>query len=141
MKIRNTIYNQILYYCPNVPPEVGGVLGARNDIIDSVFFDFGLHRDKMAVYTPNVDRLNKAITQWHNDGVEFLGMFHSHPKGQESLSSDDIEYINSIMHNMPERVKTLYFPIIIPKSHIVPFKAINQNHNILILSDTIDLVP
>ena len=141
MEIRNTIYNQILNYCPNVPPEVGGILGASNNEIDAVFFDCGLHRNKMAMYTPNIDRLNKAIIQWQKDGIRFLGLFHSHPKGQETLSLDDIEYIRSIMFSMPEKVRELYFPIVIPSSHIISFKAINQNHNLLIVSDTIDLVP
>lgn len=141
MEIRNTIYNQVLNYCPNVPPEVGGILGASNDVIDAVFFDCGLHRHKMAIYTPNVDRLNKAIIQWQKDGIQFLGLFHSHPKGQETLSSDDIEYIKSILFGISESVNELYFPIVIPNSHIVSHKAINQNHNILIVSDTIDLVP
>lgn len=141
MKIRHTIYNQILYFCPNVPPEVGGIIGASNDVIDAVFFDSGLYQDRMAIYTPNVNRINKVIAQWKKDDIRFLGLFHSHPKFQEVLSSGDIEYIRSIMFSMPENVNELYFPIVIPNSHLISYKAINQNHTILIVDDTIDLVP
>lgn len=45
------------------------------------------------------------------------------------------------MFSMPENVTELYFPIVIPNSHLISYKAINQNHTILIVDDTIDLVP
>lgn len=141
MNIRITIYKQILCFCPYVPPEVGGIIGASRDIIDSVAFDPGTQLNEAAVYSPNVKRLNEYIAQWQKNGIEFKGMFHSHPEGQESLSTDDIKYIKSIMLSMPKHVKELFFPIIIPNSHIISYKVINQNHSFNILHDRIDLVP
>ncbi len=140
MKIRRTIYNQIISFCPLVPPEVGGIIGSSGKVIDSVVFDIKYKEYNKAVYIPNTDNLNKIISQWNEDEIYFMGLFHSHPVGQETLSGDDIEYIKSIFNNMPESVKELYFPIVIPKSHICSYKAINQNHRIVIVDDKIDLV-
>lgn len=66
-----------------------------------------------------------------------VGMFHSHPIGQETLSMDDIEYIHSVFDNMPDSVTELYFPIVIPKSHIIAYKAIRKNHGICIEKDSV----
>ena len=64
-------------------------------------------------------------------------MFHSHPIGQETLSKDDVEYINSIFDSMPDSVTELYFPIVIPKSHIIVYKAIRENHRVCIENDSV----
>ena len=55
--------------------------------------------------------------------------------------ADDIEYIQTIMFGLPDSISQLFFPIVIPNSHLISYKAINQNHSILIVDDTIDLVP
>lgn len=38
---------------------------------------------------------------------------------------------------MPDSVTELYFPIVIPKSHIIAYKAIRKNHRICIEKDSI----
>lgn len=64
-------------------------------------------------------------------------MFHSHPIGQEILSRDDIEYIKTIFDSMPDSVMELYFPIVIPKSHIIAYKATRKNHRICFEKDSV----
>lgn len=141
MKIRRTIYNQILNYCPIVPPEVGGVLGSSGVVIDSVAYDSKYREYEKAMYIPDVEQLNRVINQWYEYGISFKGLFHTHPIGQETLSEDDIGYITRIFQYVPESIPELYFPIVIPKSHMISYKAIKQNHRVIILNDRIDLVP
>ena len=141
MKIKKEVYEKILYSCPTVPPEIGGILGGSFGIIDTVVFDAGEKVLDSAVYVPDVNMLNNVLIEWQEDGISFYGLFHSHPSTQETLSQDDIEYITMIMHNLAQTVSQLYFPIVIPKSHIIFYKAINQNHNISITRDNIKIVP
>lgn len=140
MKIKRDIYEKILYSCPVVPPESGGILGGKFEIIDTVVFDSGEKVLESAVYIPDVNKLNSILVHWQKEGISFYGLFHSHPNGQEELSQDDIEYINTIMLSLPQAVSSLYFPVVFPKSHIIFYKAINQNHNISIFRDNINIV-
>ena len=50
MKILRTIYSQIINFCPLVPPEVGGIIGSRENVIDSVVFDVKHKEYDKAVY-------------------------------------------------------------------------------------------
>lgn len=140
MKIKREIYDRILNSCPTVPPETGGILGGCNGVIAFAEFDFGTIENNFAVYIPNIKKLNGVIAEWNDTGIGFSGMFHSHPKGQETLSNDDIKYINSIFDSMPDFVTELYFPIVIPNLHIVSYKAIKTNHRLYIERDKIDTV-
>ena len=141
MKIKKVVYENILYDCPIVPPETGGILGGHPKMIDTVVFDAGNKILDSALYVPDVKKLNSVLVDWQREGIIFFGLFHSHPTGQETLSQDDIRYINAIMLSLPPTVSQLYFPIVIPKSHIIFYKAKNQNHNILITRDNIKIVP
>lgn len=141
MKIKREVYEKILYSCPRVPPEMGGILGGHSETIDTAVFDEGEMISESAVYIPNVNKLNNVLAHWKKEGISFYGLFHSHLLGQETLSQDDIEYINRIMLSLPRTVSLLYFPIVIPKSHIIFYKAKNQNHNISISRDKIKIVP
>lgn len=137
MKIQKAIYDKILNFCPVVPPETGGIIGQQNGIIGFAEFDSGTVQSESAVYIPDVERLNSVIEKWSCSGIEFVGVFHSHPIGQETLSKDDIEYIHSVFDSMPDSVTELYFPIVIPKSHIIAYKAIRKNHRICIENDSV----
>ena len=141
MRIKRAVFQKLITSCPIVPPEVGGILGSHSGIVDTVVFDTGSRIMKSAVYIPDATYLNSELEKWHHEEISFCGLFHSHPRGQETLSKDDIEYIQTIMFSLPDTVSQLFFPIVIPNSHLISYKAINQNHSILIVDDTIDLVP
>lgn len=141
MIIKESIYKQILSFCPLVPPETGGIIGTSSTIVDTVAFDNCNKILEAAIYVPNVERLNTVLSNWKEENVSFCGLFHSHKNGQESLSKDDMEYIQTIFSCLPQTITELYFPIVISKSHIISYKAVNQNHSIRIMSDTIDIVP
>lgn len=140
MKIKKAIYDKILNFCPSVPPEAGGIIGQQNGIIGFAEFDSRTVQRDSAVYVPNVEKLNSVIEKWNNLGIEFVGIFHSHPIDQETLSKDDIEYIKNVFENMPDSITELYFPIVIPKSHIVSFKAIKKNHGVCVENDIIKII-
>ena len=81
----------------NVPPESGGILGGRNDVITNICLDKGILGKHPCSYTPDTRFLNQKIDQWAETGIQFMGMFHVHFGGTESLSEGDKEYIVRIM--------------------------------------------
>lgn len=139
MKILSDVYDQIIQ-CPYVPPEKGGIIGVKNGVVCSCCFDNNLSQINSAVYIPNVDFLNAKIREWKEKGIDFGGIFHSHPENQPELSADDIEYIKVIFQAMPTSIKTLYFPIVLPNVALVSFKAIRKKDTIHILEDKITII-
>ena len=140
MKIFRNVYNEIISRCPIVPPETGGVLGAYNGIIQNIYFDCENTEYSYAVYTPNINNINKIIEHWTKSKIQFCGLFHSHPDNQELLSNGDIDYITIVMQSMPESISELYFPIVIPKSHIISYRAVTLQNNINIIKDSIEVI-
>lgn len=139
MVIEKEIYQKILSTFPSVPPEGGCILGANGDVVCLFEYDSGFPRLDMAVYMPNVEFLNHVIQQWASKGTQFYGLAHSHPYGQQSLSSSDISYINTIMQAMPANIEKLYFPLVFPGEEIISFVATRHQDKIDILPDNIKI--
>ena len=131
MEILSEIYSTILN-APFVPPETGGIIGGVGGIITSFLFDEGHSVNDHAAYIPDIELINSRIQRWQEEGISFYGMYHTHPDHQETLSGDDVLYIKEIMRAMPDNVPFLYFPVVIPKQKIIPYKA-------TIVKDTVDL--
>lgn len=142
MKIKENILVSITNTYPLVPPEAGAILGKQdNDIIGAFEFDLGFPQYENAQYIPNTDFLNTVISEWASTGVRFCGIAHSHPTGQDTLSSGDIEYIEHIMRAMPESIKQLYFPLVFPGEKMVSFIAtIAQDGTVIIEPDHITII-
>lgn len=112
------------------PPESGGILGSGNgEIIDNVVFDIPDHESSMGcAYSPDVDFLNKSIKQWSGDGIRFMGIFHTHFYGVQTLSCADKHYIDTIMQAMPEEINCLYFPVyVLPERKFVGYSATRKS--------------
>lgn len=139
MKILTSVYEKMLF-CPPVPPETGGIIGEQNGVICNFCCDRGNRCVDSAIYAPDIPFLNSKIQLWQRQNVNFAGMFHSHPAEQEKLSSDDIQYIHTIFNSMPEMIKKLYFPIIIPGMKVLSFRAYRHKSRIVICDDVIDIV-
>ena len=137
MIIKAEIYDQILCAFPAVPPESGCILGVREDSVDCFVHDYEAPTVDRAIYTPNIEVLNQVIAQWAERGIRFCGLAHSHPHGQESLSSGDVHYINTIMQAMPVSMKYLYFPLVFPGEKMVSFIASRNQRGLYILPDEI----
>ena len=126
---------------PTPPPEQGGILGIRDGSICEYFHDASHGCAHQAVYEPDTELLNRVIENWADDEICFAGIVHSHIAGQETLSADDVEYINVIFNAMPENITELYFPIIIPEnSTLVSFSAQRKNQNIIISTDDVQII-
>jgi hypothetical protein len=121
VKINKDIYEKLLN-TPEVPPESGGILGGKDQIISKVMFDQGLIT-REGQYKPDVMFLNQTIKGWSRCGIEFYGIFHTHAKQWLDLSGEDKKYIVKIMNSMPDSVHEILFPIVFPEYTVSWFKA------------------
>lgn len=135
MKVSYDIYKTLLETPPIVPPECGGILGGKNGEVINIAFDKSAKIYNSAVYNPNIDYLNEIIAYWNNQGIDFLGIFHTHMQNNTTLSNDDISNIRKIMMCMPNVIRVLYFPIVVPRKGVFPYIAKKNKSKIIIQTD------
>ena len=141
VKISGEIFQLILSHVPQVPPETGGILGGKNQIITHCVFDNGSSASNgYDIYAPDTHLLNQTIQQWAERGIEFYGIFHSHFPSGTMLSNGDIQYITQIMQTMPPQISALYFPIVIPQNTLIVYRADRQGQTVQIVSVPIEIV-
>lgn len=124
MHIKRDVLKEILNQIPPAPPETGGIIGGRDQIVSLFETDPGINTANPGCYTPDTVKLNQIIRKWERSGIDFYGIVHSHMCGQTGLSSGDMEYIKDIMRSMPDEIKYLYFPIVIDGKELYSFKAL-----------------
>lgn len=119
IKVTEDIYSKMINDMPIVPPERGGILGAKDGVISEVFFDCMNTVHDRAIYIPEVKKLNEQLTKWGDEDIQFAGLFHSHKNNSFCLSKDDLVYIETIIKSLPDSVDSLLFPIVIPKKMVI----------------------
>ena len=138
MQILKSIYHSIVYNCPKVPPESGGILGGNKNIITTYMFDEGLKSNLYDEYIPNIDFLNLAIFEWQKQHIQFYGIYHSHFPGGDTLSIADEKYIEKIMKSIPYR--ELFFPIVFPNEGMIVYRAKFTNRQLRLLKESLVLI-
>lgn len=133
MKIKQEVLKDIYKAMPVIPPEIGGIIGGKNDVVSIWHKDIGVY-SRGCMYSPNVRELNLIIEQWGKQEVFFMGIFHVHFWGVDTISEGDIVYIKQIMNAMPEVINKLYFPIIVqPLNKCIPYIAYRGKNNEIII--------
>jgi hypothetical protein len=138
MRIKKNVIDTISVSVAGLPYETGGILGSHDKIvIDEVVMDvWESSNAKPCAYSPHVYFLNQNIDLWQKSGISFMGMFHTHFVGVETLSCGDIKYIKAIMNAMPQRVGFLYFPIfVLPNEKLICYKAERVDGTVCIQRD------
>lgn len=140
MDITESCY-QALLALPSVPPETGGLLGGHDGTIDTCYRDRSAPVLERAIYIPNLQCLNQQLARWKIRQIDFMGIFHSHLKGEQQLSQADKTYIGEIFQAMPPYISRLFFPVVIPGEKIVPFRAQRKPDGTMeIVLDTIKIL-
>ncbi len=138
MKIKETIFKEIIE-SPVPPPEVGGIIGGKNDIVTCYFADKGSKENCYDSYYPSTDLLNDQIAKWQDSGIDFYGIYHTHFAGDDGLSCSDRRYIVNIMQAMPQEIKYLYFPIVF-KGNMLVYKAVRDKNTVKIQQEDMEIV-
>lgn len=139
MIIQKAIYDRLIS-CPQVPPEVGGILGMQNGIVNTILIDKGESSDNGGTYTPNIALLNRTIKAWNEISVCFAGVFHTHAEQWGCLSSDDIIYIKQILLSMPTGIDQLLFPLVFPGKNIKVYAAKRMYSEVYIYESDIQII-
>lgn len=107
------VYEQICKTIGRHKPETGGILGSSDGgkTVDTYYFD------KMAVtsgatYAPDTETLNRVIKDWNSNGIELIGIIHSHPSGCIEPSEGDYNYASRIIDAMALTDNALFTPIV-----------------------------
>lgn len=141
MRICRSIFNEIINIPAEAPPEVGGIIGGYGGIVTDHHLDIGVNSDRACSYTPNVSLLNTIISEWATEGIQFMGIYHTHFFNVQTLSDGDIRYINRILLSMPTEIDLLYFPLVVfPSRTMVCFKAIKEAGGVEICNDNVVLI-
>lgn len=94
--------------------EHGGILGSSDGIhIDHFYFDKTAVRSS-ASYTMDAKALNEVIHNWNDNGVQLIGIIHSHPQGMTKPSYGDMEIAKHIIETLD--VKGEFFTPIVQVS-------------------------
>ena len=133
-----TVLDTAMRQIPDGPLESGGIMGGTGRVVTQIVLDRGRMGGPPCRYTPDVDLLNHKIREWAEKGIQFMGMFHVHFGGAETLSIGDKAYIVRIMDRMPEGLNRLYFPIVVmPERRMIAYQAVRRNEKIEIKRDEI----
>lgn len=99
--VHQNVYDEIRSALGTKKPECGGVLGARpGGPISKFYFDFsGISTDD--AYTPDYERINEILEQWAEEGVQMVGMIHSHENEGNFPSCGDLFYCEKILRSNP----------------------------------------
>lgn len=143
MRIQKSVLDIIDNSISGIPPETGGILGSSNNtVIDEIIMDLpNITNTRPCSYSPNIDFLNRSIEVWLNSGIAFMGIFHTHFMGVNTLSVGDKKYINAIIYAMPEQINALYFPIyVLPNRELICYKAKRSKEAVDIQAEDIVIV-
>ena len=141
MQMCRSVFDEIVNIMIDKPPEIGGIIGGDKDIVKKHYLDSGVTSDRACSYTPNVSLLNAVIFEWATEGIQFMGIYHTHFFGVQTLSEGDIRYINKILYSMPIEIELLYFPLIVfPSRFVVCYKAIKKSDIVEICEDDLVLI-
>lgn len=110
MNVKTTIYNDIVSTIGGVLPETGGILGKKDETICAYYFDYTASCDSNT-YKPDMVTVNRIISEWERQDIQFAGIIHSHEEMQSKLSCADIVYAQEIM--TANDMETILFPLVI----------------------------
>lgn len=86
---KQQVYEISEYLSDNMPLEACGLLAGKNDRVEKVFFIRNQAQSPVRFVMDPYEQL-KAFDWIDDNGLELLGIFHSHPSGPETASPTDI---------------------------------------------------
>ena len=127
--ITESVYREIMGTIGSVSPESGGILGLKDGVISDFCFDEN-PSGTGNTYIPDLARLNSALQMWHQTGVEFAGVIHSHPSDMRQLSYADIRYAMQIMN--VNDLCGVYFPLVFPDTKEIFFYNVSSSGRVVL---------
>ena len=113
VEITKDTFDEICANLFSTPAECGGVLGGRDGEAVSAFYFDRTGSSSPVEYTPDYVAINEVLDEWATEGIQMLGMIHSH-KGNDSMPScGDLYYCEQILL-ANEALERFLLPIALP---------------------------
>lgn len=98
-------HNMLEHVEQNVPLEACGLLAGKNGQVEQVILVRNQARSAVRFVMDPYEQL-EAFNQIDSNGLELLGIFHSHPAGPETVSPTDIaEAAYDVVHLVWSRIQ------------------------------------
>ena len=97
LSIHPDLFPSLLAALTYAGTERGGILGGTADGTVLRFYADHPRCSAPDRYEPNTAELNDVLARWHEEGLVFLGMVHSHPASFPRLSYPDTLYAREIL--------------------------------------------
>ncbi|MBQ8496655.1 MAG: Mov34/MPN/PAD-1 family protein [Clostridia bacterium] len=111
VEIQKAVYDDICQTLGEKEAECGGILGARmGEPISKFYFDHSGISTPDA-YTPDYETINEILEEWAEDGMQMVGIIHSHGNEGNFPSCCDLYYCEQILRNNPS-LKEFLLPIV-----------------------------
>ena len=92
IRIRRAIIDAMLDYARQTPQsECCGLLAGSSGLIQFAFPQENVASDPATRYKIDPKEIVRFVREMRASGLEFLGIYHSHPKGENAPSARDIE--------------------------------------------------
>jgi proteasome lid subunit RPN8/RPN11 len=92
MHVRRDVIQQMLALVQSAPSqECCGLLAGRDGVITHVFPAENVAADPAKSYEIAPQEVFRLMREFRAAGLEFLGIYHSHPKGENVPSARDVE--------------------------------------------------
>ncbi len=138
VQIQKAVYDEICATLGTSKPECGGVLGARiGEPISKFYFDRSGTSTSDA-YTPDYETINEILEEWAVDGLQMVGMIHSHDKG-DFPSCGDLFYCEQILRSNPA-VQEFLLPIVTLHPFSLHMYRVCFDQKINVVKDEIQIV-
>lgn len=106
--IETRAWQQMLGTVAVQEPETGGIIGGRGNVVSRFHFD-ALASADINSYHPDAASLNEVIQAWQKEGVQFLGVVHSHMRQPRYPSVNDLAYARSVLNLNRNVLKSVVF--------------------------------
>ena len=138
LQIQKAVYDEICATLGTRKPECGGVLGARTgEPISKFYFDIS-GKTSVDAYTPDYEAINTILEEWSNNGVQMVGMIHSHDKG-DFPSCGDLFYCEQILRSNPA-VQEFLLPIVTLHPFSLHMYRVRFDQKINVIKDEIQII-
>lgn len=127
--ITESVYREIMCTIGCASPESGGILGVKDGVISDFCYDEN-SSGTGNTYIPDLARLNTVLQLWHQTGVKFAGVIHSHPPDMRQLSYADIRYAMQIMNE--NYLCEVYFPLVFPDTKEIFFYNVSLSGHVVL---------
>ena len=111
------VHQQVMHALGEHLPERGGLLGGNRQTgeITHFWLDVAPLTANQSTYEPNYVAVNAQLRRWNAQGIELIGMVHSHPGRCKRPSSADSTYARDILRAIPD-MERFFMPIVVTRA-------------------------